>query len=246
MAANYVCLLFDLDGTLMDFGAAEKEAIAGTLTQFELPADEATMELFSKVNADLWSQLEKGKIKKDKLVVRRFSRLLEEISAEGDPIKMNNDYMTRLSNAAFVYPGAEELLQEVAEFATLAVVSNGNQKVQMNRLEKSGLMPYFDEVFVSEKLGVTKPSPKFFELALRKLGIKNKERVLVIGDSLSADIKGGLNAGLDTCWVNFDGSENTSDIQPTYVVESYPQLKLLAVGEEELKLAATREKRHMV
>lgn len=246
MAANYNCLLFDVDGTLLDFNAAEREAIAGTLEKFELPADDETIAKFSAINAALWDELEKGKIKKDKLVVRRFAQLLEALEQKGDAIRMNNEYMTRLSAAAPMFPGADELLRDLAEFATLAVVSNGNQKVQMQRLEKCGLLPYFDEIFVSEKLGVTKPSPKFFDTALRRLGIKNKAKVLVIGDSLGADIKGGLNAGLDTCWVNFDNAENPTDLAPTYTVQSYPQLKLVAVGEEELKLAATREKRHLV
>lgn len=246
MAANYSCLLFDVDGTLLDFKAAEQEAIAGTLQQFELPADEAAVARFSAINAALWDELEKGKIKKDKLVVRRFAQFLEETGSQGDPVRLNNEYMTRLSAAAPMFPGADELLRDLAEFATLAVVSNGNQKVQMQRLEKCGLLPYFDEIFVSEKLGVTKPSPKFFDSALRRLGVKKKERVLVIGDSLAADIKGGQNAGLATCWVNFEEAENPTGIEPTYTVQSYPQLKLVAVGEEELKLAATREKRHLV
>lgn len=246
MAANYNCLLFDVDGTLLDFNSAEREAICATLAKFELPEDEETAARFAAINAALWEKLERGEIKKDKLVVRRFAQLLEELGKEGDAIKMNNEYMTRLSAAAHSFPGADELLKDLAEFATLAVISNGIQQVQLKRLEKSGLLPYFDDIFVSEKLGVTKPSPKFFELALRRLGVKDKKRTLVIGDSLLADIKGGQNAGLDTCWINFDNAENTTGITPTHVVQSYPQLKLFAVGEEELKLAATREKRHLV
>lgn len=247
MPANYNCLLFDVDGTLLDFCAAEREAITGTLQAFDLPHDEETAMLFSQINALLWQALEKGQIRKDKLAVKRFTQLLQQLGAQGDAIRMNNDYMTRLSSGAQPFPGAQELLAELAEFATLAVVSNGNQKVQMSRLEKSGLLPYFDDIFVSEKLGVTKPNPKFFEQALKRLGIKNKSRVLVIGDSLAADIKGGNNAKLDTCWCNWNREELPPDApQPTYTTHSYEQLKVIAVGEEELKLAATREKRHTV
>lgn len=246
MGANYNCLLIDVDGTLLDFAAAEQGAIMETLTAGGLPADEGTAELFSKINAELWASLERGEIKKDKLVIQRFSRLLSELGAQGDPIRLNNDYMTRLSAGATAYPGAAEALAELAEFCTLAVVTNGNQKVQLSRLEKSGLMPFLDEVFVSEKLGATKPAAKFFDLALKQLGIKNRQKVLVVGDSLGADIQGGINAHLDTCWCNFTGLENTTKIKPTYTVRSYAELKLVAVGEEELKLDETREKRHMV
>lgn len=246
MPANYNCLLLDVDGTLLDFVAAEREAIAGTLEYFHLPSDEEHIQMYSQINAELWVKLEKGEIKKDKLAVQRFAQLLQQLDQKGDAIRMNNDYMTRLSAAAPVLPGAKELLEELAEYATLAAVSNGIQKIQMGRLEKSGLLPYFDDVFVSEKLGVTKPSPRFFELALKHLGVQNHARVLVVGDSLAADIQGGNSAKLDTCWCNFAGIENLSGITPTHTVHSYEQLKLVAIGEEELKLAETREKRHSV
>ncbi len=246
MAANYNCLLFDLDGTLFDFAAAEHEAILGTLEACGLPATEENARRFSEINTALWADLERGGIKKDRLVVQRFKTLLEELSAEGDPIRLNNTYMTRLSAQATPFPGADEVLAELAEFATLAAVSNGVEKVAMSRLEKSNLLPFFDEVFISEKVGCTKPNAKFFEVALKKLGVANKEKVLVIGDSLMADIQGGTNAGLATCWCNFSNAENTTNIQPTYAVKSYAELKVVAVGEEGLQLAATREKRHTV
>lgn len=246
MLSNYNCILFDLDGTLIDFQAGEREAILGTLEKFELPRDEETITLFSAINTELWAQLDRGEIKKDKLVVQRFTKLLAALGAKGDAIRMNNDFMTRLSSAAAMMPGADELLGELAEFATLAAATNGVYKVQMARLEKSGLLPYFDEVFVSEKLGATKPAPRFYEQALNRLGIKNRSRVLVVGDSLTADIKGGINARLDTCWCNFTGAENNTGITPTHTVQSYTQLKLVAIGEEALQYAATREKRHLV
>ncbi|MGD9559629.1 MAG: YjjG family noncanonical pyrimidine nucleotidase [Oscillospiraceae bacterium] len=246
MGANYHCLLLDVDGTLLDFQKAEQEAILGTLQRFELPTDAGTIAQYSQINAALWEKLDKGEIKKDQLVVRRFEQLLAALGTQGDAVLMNSDFLTRLSMAAPVIHGAVELLAELAEFATLAAVSNAVYKVQMQRLEKSGLLPYFDDVFVSEKLGVTKPSPKFFDLALKKLGIKNKQKVLVVGDNLVADIKGGAAAGLDTCWCNFTGAENTTGIAPTHTVRSYPELKLVAVGEEALAYYETREKRHMV
>lgn len=246
MAANYNCLLIDVDGTLLDFAAAEEQAILGTLQAAGLPATAESAQLYSEINNQLWAQLERGEIRKEKLVVRRFQRLLEELSAEGDAVRLNNDYLTRLSQGAATYPGADEMLAELAEFCTLAAVTNGIHRVQMNRLEKSGLLPYFDDVFVSEKMGATKPSPKIFEKALKMLGVTNKQKVLMVGDSLSADIKGGQAAGIDTCWCNFQNAENTTGIEPTYTIQSFPQLKLIAVGEEELKRAQNREKRHIV
>lgn len=246
MQPNYNCLLLDVDGTLLDFAAAEHEAIEGTLRQFSLPDNPEAVELFSKINAALWAQLDRGEIKKEKLTVQRFTQLLSQLGAEGDPVRMNNDFLTRLSTAATPYPGAKELLAELAEFATLAVVSNGVQRVQTQRLQKSGLLPYFDEVFTSEKIGCTKPNARFFKYALQQLGIQNPGRALVVGDSLAADIQGGQNAGLATCWCNFAGAECTLKTPPTHTARSYEELKLVAIGEEALKYAQTREKRHTV
>ncbi len=246
MSANYNCLLFDVDGTLLDFNEAEHAAILGTLGAFDLPQDDATAALFSHINADLWEQLSKGAIKKEKLLTLRFEKLLRELGAKGDAGRLNTEFVSRLSNEAPLIPGADEILEELAEFATLAAISNGLWQVQLSRLKSSGLDKYFDDIFVSERMGVTKPAARFFDMALQKLGVTNRQKVLVIGNSLSADIKGGQNANLATCWCNFAGEENPGEVVPTYTVQSFMELKLVAVGEEELKNAAVREKKHMV
>ena len=246
MAANYNCLLLDLDGTLLDFEAAERVAISATLQHFGLPHDEEAAGLFHRVNAECWHMLERGEIKKEKLLTLRFSRFLEEAGAKGNPAQLNSDYAARLAEEAPLIPGADEFLAEAAEFCTLAATTNAIYRVQTSRLEKSGLLPFFDGVFVSEKMGAEKPSARFFDAVLRNLGVQERARVLVVGDSLTADIKGAANAKLDSCWCNFSGKENTTDIQPTHIVRDYAQLLRVAVGEEELANAALREKRHLV
>ncbi len=142
MMSRYNCLLFDVDGTLLDFNEAEREAITGTLEKFGLPANEETAAQFSAINAGLWARLEKGEIKKDRLVVQRFTALLQALGAKGDAVRLNSEFMTRMSDAAPMVPGANEMLAELAEFATLAVATNAVQRIQMKRLEKSGLLPY--------------------------------------------------------------------------------------------------------
>lgn len=248
MAANYYCLLFDLDGTLLDFSADERAALKDTLATAEIDNSEESIDTFAQINEQVWAELEKNQIKRERLGAERFNRFLQKVEAKTkiDANKLNQMYMENLSKHATVFPGAQELLEELGEFATLAVVSNANKRVQMSRLEISGLLPYFDDVFLSETVGTTKPSAKFFDIALKQLGIKNKEKVLVIGDSLTADIQGGINAKLDTCWCNFTQQENNKDIVPTYTVDNYIQLKIIAIGEEELKNAEHREKKHIV
>ncbi len=246
MKANYNCILLDLDGTLLDFIQAEKVAIGQTLQKFNLPSGEEQIALYADINAKLWRDLEKGEIKKEKMVLLRFQKLLQQLGAKADPVQMNNEFLKCLSLQAQPYPGAAELLEELAEFATLAIISNGSSRVQLSRLEKSGLLPYFDELFFSEDLGANKPSPKFFNQVLKKLGVKNKANVLVVGDSLEADIQGGIQSQMDTCWCNFTQQEEPKKPKPTHIACNYVELKQIAVGEEALKIASNREKRHTI
>ena len=188
--AFYYCLLFDVDGTLLDFNAAEDGALRDTLAHFSLPNTEDAVSQYHDINNALWAALEQGKVRQDKLVIQRFEKLLAAFGVQGNPVEINDYYLTQLSQRADTFPGAEEALEELAEVATLAVVSNGVEKVQAGRLEKSGLGRFFDGVFVSGRVGATKPARKIFDTALNTLGIENRKKVLMIGDSLKADIAG--------------------------------------------------------
>ena len=133
------------------------------------------------------------------------------------------------------------------ELRALAVVSNGVEKVQAGRLEKSGLGRFFDGVFVSGRVGATKPARKIFDTALNTLGIENRKKVLMIGDSLKADIAGGTGAGIDTCWCNFRGAVLPEGApQPTYTIQGYEELLRIVMEEEELANAGSKEKRHQL
>ncbi len=246
MAANYNCLIFDLDSTLFDDSQSEKQAILDTLRHFDLDATENNAERFLALNTALNERYEKGDLLKEEMVVERFSTLLKEIDKEHDPIELNNYYNTCLSRASYGAAGAAELLDELAEFCTLVIVSNGPYRAQKERLEKAMLLRYFDEIYTSDKLKASKPSPKAFHNALNRLGINNRAKVLIVGDNFKTDMQGGVNAKLDTCWYNPTGKANETKIEPTHTAKSYTELKLIAVGEEALERAATREKRHIL
>lgn len=243
--ANYYCLLLDMDGTLLDFKAAEHKALMKTLEHFELPCDRETEDQYIQINKELWASLEKGQIKRDKLVVERFARLLKHLEKTGSAAEMNAFYLEQLASHPDLVPGALEAVRELSEVATLAIVSNGIAKVQASRLRDSGLEPYIDEVFVSEKLGVEKPNRRFFEHALRTLGIEHKERVLVVGDSLTADIKGGQNAGLPTCWCNFSNEpEPEEGNRPTHIIHNWQELYSIVMEEDELQNVGLKNRKH--
>ena len=242
--AKYNCIMMDIDNTLLDFDAAERKALLETLQQFSLPCDEAAVSRYHEINSSLWGELNKGKIRRDKLVVERFDRFVKEIGAAAKATELNRAYTEHLATHADVIPGAEEALQELAEVATMIAVSNGTESVERGRLKLSGFEKYFDDIFISEAVGVSKPNPKIFQMAMRKLGIEHSDKVLVVGDSLSADIQGGVNAGLDTCWVNMNGVENESGLTPTYEVKALSELYPIVMEEDELQNVGLKNRKH--
>ena len=222
----YNCLLLDVDDTLISFKECEKQALIQVLSKYNISVTEENLKNYHDINESLWQDMEKGKIKKHLIGKVRFQKFCESIDADvKNADKMNKDYMAALREQAILIDGAIEFLQDVEDYATIAIVTNGTESVQLNRLKISGISDFADGVYTSEKLGVTKPNKQIFLAALKDLGVEKTDKVLVVGDRLQSDIKGGINAGLDTCWVNFDNAENNTNIAPKYTVQDFTQLK---------------------
>ena len=243
--AKYYCVLFDADNTLLNFDAAESKALAETLVNYGIEPDAETVQTYRTINSELWRQLEKGQIKREKLMAERFTRFLKAIDAAGGGAEMNRFYLEQLStHPDLMGPEVLDVLRELSEVATLAVVTNGFQKVQIRRLAESGVLNFMEDVFVSEKMDSEKPNRRIFDAALRALGVENREHVLVVGDGLSSDIQGGVNAGLDTCWFNPGNVENKTGITPKFTVSSYEELYRIVMEPEELENIGVRNRRH--
>ena len=243
--AKYYCILFDVDNTLLDFDAAERKALADTLVNYGIEPDAETVQTYHTINEELWRQLEKGQIRREKLLAERFTRFLKAIDAAGDGAEMNRYYLEQLStHPDLKTPGVLDVLRELSEVATLAAVTNGVHRVQVRRLAESGVGNFLEDVFVSEKMDCEKPSRKIFDGALRALGVENREHVLMVGDGLASDIQGGANAGLDTCWFNPNHAENPGKVIPTYEIESLEQLYPLVMEQEELANVGLKNRRH--
>ena len=202
---RYDILLFDIDGTLLDFGLAEKEALRDALSEVGVVADDLIFEDYSKINDSMWKLLEKGELDRETLKVRRFRVLFDKYGIKADPEKMSVAYISALEKKAYLYDGAEELCRELHKKARIYVVTNGTRSVQDSRLKKCGLLPHLDGVFISEKIGFSKPDTRFFDIATASIQDFSKERAVIIGDSLSSDIAGGIAYGIDTVWFNPDG-----------------------------------------
>ncbi len=229
---RYNCLLIDLDHTLLDFQKGEEEALHETFLHFNIPTTQEAKAMYERINTALWRSYEKREIKKEKLVTARFNMLLSQLNLHGEPAAINDFYFEKLAKAGYPYHGAAEMLEAAAEGATVAIITNGDSRVQGGRIDASGLAPYIDLVINSEDAGAAKPAGKFFTYALEKLGVTNKPKILVVGDSLSADIAGGNGFGVDTCWYNPGCLDNDTDIKPTYTAENYDEVLQILMGED--------------
>lgn len=245
--AKYYCILFDADNTLLDFDAAESKALADTLRNYGIEPDAETVQTYRTINEELWRQLEKGQLRRDKLMAERFTRFLKAVDAAGNGAEMNKFYLDQLStHPDLAAPNVLDVLKELSEVATLAVVTNGFDRVQSRRVAESGMKDFIEEVFVSEKLDSEKPNRKIFDAALRSLGVENREHVLMVGDSLTSDIQGGINAGLDTCWYNPNHTENPGKVCPTYEISNLEELYALVMEPEELANVGVKNRRHQL
>lgn len=223
---KYEVILLDLDETLFDFKKTELYALEKTFTLFNIKYDEAYhLAAYSKINTQVWKDLEQGLLTTAELKVERFRRLIEALHLEGEATQWSDTYAKYLGEGAFLLEGAKEFVETLSKKYRLGVITNGIGSVQHSRLERSDLAPYFETVIISEEVKVSKPNAKIFEIALESLNHKNRSTVLMIGDSLTSDIQGGINAGVDTCWYNPQHIDNTKNIEPTYEVHSFEDIK---------------------
>ena len=187
-------LLLDADGTFLDFERTEKEALGLLFAHFGI--DEGLSSSYHTANARCWEEFEKGLITMEELKERRFDLFFRSQGLNLDAGEASRLYIDELSRHAYYIDGAEELLAHLSREHSLSVITNGIAQVQRGRLEALGAMRFFDHVVISEEVGVQKPSKAFFERALALIGAE-KEDCLVIGDSLTSDIKGAQDAGMD-------------------------------------------------
>ena len=231
---GYGIILFDADGTLLDFHRSEKEADAESFLRFGLKASDEMLDEYSRINDSLWKMLEKGEIEKNVLVYRRFEIFYEKYGFSADARATAEEYMYRLSEKGYLIEGAEALCQRLCGEAKMYIVTNGIQRIQESRLAHSGLLKYFDGAFISEQVGFEKPRREFFEYVSRHIPDFDKKQVVIVGDSLSSDIKGGMDYGIDTCWYSPAGADAPNDVAPhiTHTVRNFDEMyKILAKGE---------------
>ncbi len=222
-------LFLDLDDTILDFHKAERLAISKTLEAFGLNVTEEILTRYHAINKWHWEQLEQGKLTRNQVLVNRFDALFRELGQEVDAPRCAKVYEKNLSIGHYFLPGAEEAVKRLHQKYRLFLASNGTAVVQHGRMTSAGLYPYFEQVFVSQEIGHNKPSRAYFEGCFARIPGFDPARAMIVGDSLSSDIQGGINAGIKTVWVNPSHAPRTQ-VRPDYEIEALHQLEELLEG----------------
>ena len=218
-------LFLDLDDTILDFHKAERIALSKTLRAFGIDPTEEVLGRYHVINKACWERLEKGELTRDEVVVRRYELLFEELGMDCDAAAVTELYTENLAIGHYFMPGAEEAVKSLSKKYRLFLASNGTASVQAGRMTSADLYPYFEKVYVSQEIGHNKPSIEYFEKCFAQIPDFDKSKAMMVGDSLTSDIQGGLNAGILTCWVNPE--HKTGHIKPHYEIESLAQLEEL-------------------
>jgi YjjG family noncanonical pyrimidine nucleotidase len=221
MAYNW--LLFDLDGTLLDFHKAEYLCMEATLKSFGFRADNEVLLAYRSINESYWKMLERGEISQEALALARHRTLFERFGFTGDVEAFQNHYEGALSESSYLFDGAYELLRQLRDRdgIHLAIVTNGFARIQERRIALAGLDTLFERIFISEQVGYRKPQIEFFEHVFREIGEGN---AMIIGDSLTSDIKGGADFGITTCWFNPDGQNNPLGVRVDHEIHDLSEL----------------------
>ena len=222
---NKKILLIDLDNTLIDFNECARHSIINAFDELGFTYTEKVFETFICENVKIWKRLEKGEIPKPQLRANRWNIILGKLGIDFDGTVIEEMFENGVARGAYPVDGAYDLLDYLYGKYQMYIVSNGFRFVQESRLKIGDFEKYFDGVFVSEDIGIPKPAKEFFDYCFESLNNPSKSEIMLIGDSISADITGGINYGLDTIWFNKNNEPLPENIAPTYTVRSLEEIK---------------------
>lgn len=225
---KYPVVLFDLDHTLMDSDASAQAAFDLTMRSVDVEPTDDVFATYDRLNQALWRRVEAGEMSPNEVKVRRFEQLLDLLGADGDPEEMGAIFVQALTDHGDLFAGARALLDALEGSVRLAMITNGIGPVQRGRLDRLDIRRYFEAVSISGELAMSKPAAAIFDHTLMELGVTDRTSVVMVGDSLSSDIAGGINAGIDTIWFNQHGAERTNSA-PTHEAPSLDRVGELLI-----------------
>ncbi len=224
MLSKYDIILFDSDNTLYDHYLHEKNALTLAFSKYGMVLTDELYEIYRNMNDDVWKEFEKGVPLDGGPLVERFRRLNARCCLTLDIERINSLYVSSLGEQCSPFPDSYDVCKALSETHKLYIITNGTHEVQTRRYEKSPLRPFFSGLFTAADIGIQKPKREYFERVLKQIGNPEKSRVVIVGDSLTSDILGGVNSGIDTCWFNLYHKKNTSQIIPTMEITDIREL----------------------
>lgn len=224
---SYTHLLFDMDDTILDFQKAQIQSFKSVLKSYGIQFNSEAYCIYEEINHDLWRKFDAGHVTKDYVQITRFDQFFKRIGYSIDGNEANEVYQSALSTQTFTVPYAEEVCAKLSKSHKLFIVTNGVGKTQEKRFRSSSVFPYFSEIFISEKIGVSKPNEAFFLKVFSSINFNSPENILLIGDSLSSDIKGANNIGIDCCWFNPKSLPLPTNFRVTFQIKELRELLFL-------------------
>lgn len=230
--SKYKTILFDIDDTIIDYNKDLAKAFREAMDAIGYDYTEEMLEDYKEIDLKLWRLFEDKEITIQEVYIKRFEIFFEKYNIKANPENFNKLLGIGFQKTGTPVEGAKEVLEKLSDEYELVITSNGPKNQQYFRLDNADFSKYFSKVFLSEEVGYNKPDVKFFDAVFNSIENKDKSKILIIGDSLSSDIRGGINAGIDTCWFNMRNKGNTSNIQPTYEINNLQEVVELINNEE--------------
>lgn len=225
-APRYDFILWDVDGTLIDFDQSEKVSLTHCFERFGVKINDDDLALYHEINASYWRKLERGEMTKPQILKERFVDFFKHLGVNHiNPDDLNVLYQEALGENCVLYDDALGLCRELRKSCRQYAVTNGTALAQKSKLKNTGLGELMDGVFISEELGFEKPDPRFFESCFSHIPNFDKSRALLVGDSLTSDIKGANNTGLDCCWYNPKGLTPSGALSIKFTIKNLHELK---------------------
>ena len=220
-------ILLDMDNTILDFTRAERVAAAKALAAMGIQPTDELLKRYHEINEDQWRLFELGELEREQVKVRRYELLFDEMGIDASPRETAKVYEGLLGIGHYFMDGAVELLETLSGEYRLYLATNGTSNVQKSRISSSDISKYFQGIYISEDVGYNKPDPRYFEACFKDIPDFKRKETVMIGDSLTSDIKGGINAGIKTVWFNYEGKSRDDSIVPDYEVHSLDEIPAL-------------------
>ena len=216
-------ILWDIDGTILNFHRSAENSLKNTFKKFGYgEITDELLHMYEEINDVYWCKLEKGEIIKEKLLVERFVEFFTKIGVETTRVvEFNQAYLNGLLDTVVFMPEAYETVKKLHPEYKQYIVTNGVKELQRKKIAKAHIEEFFDGIFISDEIGYEKPHIEFFNYVFDRIPTKNPDEVIIIGDSLTSDIAGGIRAGIHTCWYHPSNEENHSDVKPEFTVTSH-------------------------